>query len=317
LGRAPALVATLLLGGVLGVLVSGAFLGEDGPKAVPAASQPADPVASAGDGPSEAGVVAAGIHAFAEPVAQEAPAPESAANAAEGARHTAVPARATEPPPASGRDAADRMRVDDALSRLERRVVALEQRLAAVTDAEPDPAPPPPPARTSEDRMTALRSAGVNHEVAQEIVWLQGQRELERLELRDLALREGWFATDRYRDELGAISEQGPDLRSELGDDVYDRYLYAAGDSNRVRVEGIITGSVAEDIGLRPGDVIESYGGERVLTFSDLRRGTSAGTRDELVSMEVRRADDSFVELLVPRGPLGVRLDLTRADPGD
>jgi S1-C subfamily serine protease len=151
--------------------------------------------------------------------------------------------------------------------------------------------------------------------VASEIVWLQGQNELERLELRDRALREGWLGTDRYRDELRAIGDERLSLRDELGEDVYDRYLFAAGENNRIRIEGVIAGSVAEEAGFSPGDTIETYDGKRVFTFAELRNATSEGERDELVSLEIRRADGSVVEFLVPRGPLGVRLDLTRADP--
>jgi S1-C subfamily serine protease len=160
-----------------------------------------------------------------------------------------------------------------------------------------------------------LRSAGIADDVAAEIVWLQGQQELGRLELRDQALREGWFGTERYRGELERFAEQEPDLRADLGDDAYDRYLYAAGENNRIRVSGVIAGSVAEEMGLQPGDLIEAYDGERVFTFGELRRATSAGMRDELVDIRIRRPDGSVVQSPIPRGPLGVRLDADRARP--
>jgi membrane-associated protease RseP (regulator of RpoE activity) len=233
----------------------------------------------------------------------------------------AVTAAAGEPEPSAGRDVetpGHLARWEDLRSQLERlqsRIGGIERRLSAVSAVASSRDADQGRARTPEDRRAALRSAGVADDVAEEIVWLQGQEELDRLELRDQALREGWFGTDRYRAELSEISAQGPDLRADLGDDVYDRYLFAAGEDNRILVEGVIAGSVAEEIGLQPGDIIERYDGGRVFTFGELRRATSEGTRGELVDVQIRRADGSVVQSWVPRGPLGVRLDLTRAEP--
>jgi len=156
--------------------------------------------------------------------------------------------------------------------------------------------------------------AGLAEDVAAEIIRRQGQQSLDRLNLRDVAAREGWLATERYREELRRIEEDSVDLRQELGDEVYDRYLFAAGEDNRVRVDGIIPGSVGEIAGLQPGDLIESYAGEPVLTFADLRDATSGGERGELVQVRVRRGEQIF-DTWVSRGPLGVQLESARAEP--
>lgn len=208
-------------------------------------------------------------------------------------------------------------RLTGELAQLRERVVGLERRLAAPAENRVgQTAGAGERARSPQDKRAALEAAGVSTELASELVWLQAQQELDHLELRDQALREGWFGSDRYGDEMRRIGEEQPDLRTSLGDDAYDRYLYAAGEDNRVQIEGVIPGSAAEEVGLQPGDMIETYDGERVFTFAELRTATSGGERGELVPLLLRRADGSVVETWVSRGPLGVRLDLTRAEPG-
>jgi hypothetical protein len=203
------------------------------------------------------------------------------------------------------------------LEGLGKRVEALERQLAASSQLEEETAggAVPPRARTAVQRQAALELAGVTADVAADIVWRQDRFTLDQLEVRDQAMREGWFGTDRYREELKHLREQRPDLRLELGEEGYDRYLYAAGRENRLRIDGVMAGSAAEEAGLQPGDLIEAYGDERVFTYAELRRVTSAGDRDELVPVLVRRADGSRVRAWVQRGPLGVRLDLTSVDP--
>lgn len=207
-------------------------------------------------------------------------------------------------------------RLESELARLSERVAGLERRLADVSASAQGAADAPPRARTPNQRRVALEVAGLARDLAADVVWRQGQHDLEQLELRDQAMREDWFGSDRYREEIRKLRDERPNLRAELGDELYDRYLYAAGDENRVRIEGLIAGSAAEDAGLRPGDLIESYDGTRVFTFGELRRATSEGERGEQVQVSVRRPDGERVQFWLPRGPLGVRLDLTHADPG-
>ena len=97
---------------------------------------------------------------------------------------------------------------------------------------------------------------------------------MERLYLRDQAIREGWMDTDQYRERLQQLEFARGELRVELGDDAFDRYLYASDRPNRVRVQSLIDGSPAAAAGLRPGDVILSYGEQRILLFGDLTQMT-------------------------------------------
>ena len=199
---------------------------------------------------------------------------------------------------------------------LQQRVDGLEKRLAAApgTPEATGAATARPRPNTPEDRRTALVKAGLAEDRAREIVWRQGQQELDRLYFRDIAIREGWFGTDRYREELGRIQENAFDLRDEIGDDYYDRYLFASGQSNRVEIISIIAGSTAENADLLPGDLVEAYGDSRIFTYGDLRSATTEGDRDELVPVQIRR-DDDILEIWLPRGPMGVRLDRASMDP--
>ena len=207
-------------------------------------------------------------------------------------------------------------RMENEVTRLSRRMADLEQRLAAVqgTPAAALAAGSPRLSSTPDGQRSALVQAGLADEAATELIRRQGEQSLARLDLRDIAAREGWLGTDRYREEVARLNEGNVDLREELGDEVYDRYLYTAGEDNRVRVDGIIPGSVGEMAGLAPGDLIETYAGEPIFTFSDLREATTGGERGELVQVRVRRGTQTF-DAWVARGPLGVQLDSGRAEP--
>jgi hypothetical protein len=199
---------------------------------------------------------------------------------------------------------------------LQDRVAVLERRLAdAAGTGSMEEASVAVRARTPEARRGALEQAGVGPQRAADIVWREAQHELDQLDLRDQAVREGWFATDRYREELQRLRDQRPDMRAELGDEAYDRYLFAAGEENRVQISSVIPGSAADGAGLMPGDLIETYDGARIFNLPDLRGATADGERGELVGITIRRADGSTVEAWVPRGPLGIHLDLARARP--
>ena len=92
-----------------------------------------------------------------------------------------------------------------------------------------------------------------------------------------------------------------------MDDEAYARYLYAVGRPNQVTVQRVLSGSAAETAGLRPGDVLLGYQGERVFAASDLRRATQAGDAGDTVTLEVLR-DGQRIQAYVPRGPLGISM---------
>jgi S1-C subfamily serine protease len=112
------------------------------------------------------------------------------------------------------------------------------------------------------------------------------------------------------------LNKNSPQLRDEFGDDIYDRYLYAMGKHNRVVVASVIPGSAADQAGIREGDMILRYGDGRVFTWPELRKATTEGYRGEYVTLNVQR-DQQFLSMLVPRGPLGVRMRSSSSLPLD
>jgi hypothetical protein len=202
------------------------------------------------------------------------------------------------------------------LDTLSRRVVSLERQLAErdAGDIDDELASQALPIDTPEDRRSALIFAGVDRRIAEDIVLRESDLAMERLDLRDRAAREGWLESERYFEELNALNERAIDLRSEVGDAAFDRFLYETGQPNRVAVSSVMSGSQGELAGLLPGDIIEDYAGEPVFDFNDLRSATTAGTRDETVPVTIRR-DDSVIETWIARGPIGVTLQADSASP--
>lgn len=159
-----------------------------------------------------------------------------------------------------------------------------------------------------------LVAAGLDPDTAAELQQRQNAWQLERLNLIDLAAREGYSDTDRLDQELDALSDERPNLRSELGDDAWDRYLYEAGRRNRVSIASVIPGSTAEVAGLQVGDTVLAYSESRVFTPNDLQEATQSGSRGEPVVVLIERGGSQQI-MDVVRGPLGVTLSRQRVEP--
>ncbi|MGD8590658.1 MAG: PDZ domain-containing protein [Chromatiales bacterium] len=249
--------------------------------------------------------------------------------------------------PATGPDANDRLvalnhRLDETLEltqRLESQLGELTLRLSELeqnqeqmlyedlgqADDKPEtlitPAAAPEPERkkprkTGTLTMQTLLEAGIDRTQAEYILRLQGELDLKRLELRDQAIRDGTLGSKEYANAMRELNKNSPQLRDEFGDDIYDRYLYAMGKHNRVVVASVIPGSAADQAGIREGDMILRYGDGRVFTWPELRKATTEGYRGEYVTLNVQR-DQQFLSMLVPRGPLGVRMRSSSSLPLD
>jgi C-terminal processing protease CtpA/Prc len=162
----------------------------------------------------------------------------------------------------------------------------------------------------------ALIAAGVDAATAVDIKRRRDEVTMAEMYLRDQATREGWLDTPRFRDEMDAVERQRTSIRDEVGDDGYDRYLAALGEPNRVRVDEVFTESPAASAGLQPGDVVLRYGEDRIFAPDDLVAATRRGTAGEPVRVQVLRHGER-IELDVPRGPLGLRIAASQADPGE
>lgn len=94
-------------------------------------------------------------------------------------------------------------------------------------------------------------------------------------------------------------------LRSDIGDAEYERYLQALGRPTSVNVRRVLAASPSEEAGLRAGDEIVGYAGQRVFSLAEVNALSLQGTPGEPVVLEVRRAGQTM-QLVVPRGPLGL-----------
>ena len=159
-----------------------------------------------------------------------------------------------------------------------------------------------------------LLAAGFGTEQSAMLAQRLNQAEMERLYLRDRAIREGWIGTERYRQAVRDLDGGLDALRTELDEQSYDRLLFAMGRSNRVTVQAVIGSSPAQQIGLQPGDVILRYDGERLFNGNELRTATTEGQAGTSVPLEVLR-DGQRLVFYIARGPMGVRLGASSVKP--
>ncbi len=160
--------------------------------------------------------------------------------------------------------------------------------------------------------VQALRDLGMGENEIQRLRNRFDEVELEKLYARDRAAREGWTDSSRHYKEMLDIQSE---FREELGERDYDAVLYASGRNNRVRVQDLLRGSAAADVGVQAGDVILSYAGQRVFDPSTLYQWTKEGSVGEGVELEVLRGG-RIVRFEVPRGPLGGKMEHFVTPPG-
>jgi len=183
--------------------------------------------------------------------------------------------------------------------------------VSAPVDDSPTPEPAEGRLTEAERFEEALIEFGF---VARELKALRGrwdQAQLERLELTDRAMREGWLHRPRHRRLIDQIDAR---MRLELGDEEYERMLIATGQPNQIRVRAVLGGSAAADAGVQVGDHLIAYAGRRVFSPKDVRKATAGGTKGESVQLRVERAGRSF-SFVVPRGPLGLQMSVGKTLP--
>jgi membrane-associated protease RseP (regulator of RpoE activity) len=174
-----------------------------------------------------------------------------------------------------------------------------------------------PAAETAEGTGTSVQSlidAGIEPEQA---AWIQARLDeidLQQLYPRDRATREGWLNKPRYHKERRQQLDAVTGLRSEIGDDAYDRMLYSIGRNNRVVVRDTMVNSPAELYGLLPGDRIIAYDGRRIFSGGELNTLVAQGDAGTMTLLQVER-DGAYQDLYLPRGPLGIRLATARVRP--
>jgi S1-C subfamily serine protease len=143
--------------------------------------------------------------------------------------------------------------------------------------------------------------------------WI-GENRLAMLNLRDRAEREGWLNSARYANELRKLINPELNLREQFGDDMYDRFLYATGKSNRVIAAEVYPDSAAVASGILAGDVVRSYASTTIYSMNDLKQATLEGEAGESVLVVLER-DGMVFSITVPRGPLGIEMRMESHEP--
>jgi len=159
-----------------------------------------------------------------------------------------------------------------------------------------------------------LVAMGIDEIIGERIQEREEKMEMERLYLRNSAIREGWFGTEKYFEKSRQLNSETNIYREELGDENYDRYLFNTDQTNRISVLSVISNSPAAEAGLSKGDIILSYNDENIYSWTDLTTATTSGDMGQTVSVAVKRNDQEF-EIFVPRGPLGIRLENIKVNP--
>ncbi len=161
---------------------------------------------------------------------------------------------------------------------------------------------------------TALLEVGIDEMEARRLREIYEQNEMDRLYLRDQAIREGWLGSSRYVKEMDTLNKQISALQEDLDEQTYDAYLYASGKPNRVVINGTLSNSPAAKAGLVAGDVILKYDNKRIYTAGKLREMTTQGESNSVVSVEVIR-NGKLITLYLPIGPLGIRMNSRSVAP--
>ena len=159
-----------------------------------------------------------------------------------------------------------------------------------------------------------LAAAGVDPAVASDILRRISQQQFRRMELTNLMRSATSYERQVYAAELRELGKKNISLRAELGDDVYDQYLFESGENNRVSVDSVMAGSPAETHGMQPGDVIQYYNDTKIIEVSDLQKAALTGDAGSYSNIEILR-DGNLMNLMLPQGTIGVQLQPTRIDP--
>lgn len=198
---------------------------------------------------------------------------------------------------------------------LAERVAALEAVVGTPETETSEDSERPAPVQNFRTSVETLIETGIPAELADLIQSRLDEYDLKQLYIKDRAIREGWLNTARHRDEQRKAQDAYRELRSEIGDDAYDRMLYALGRANRVVVRDIMQNSSADQYGLQANDRVYEYDGRRVFTSQELNdlviQGGDAG---EFVLLRVQR-DQQQLDIYLPRGPIGIRLATSRELP--
>ncbi len=159
----------------------------------------------------------------------------------------------------------------------------------------------------------ALIDSGMGSSQASELKGHFEQLEMERLYLRDRSILESW-SREKYREAVQYLDSKEGELENQLGESMYDSYLYASGRPNRVSVTSVFPSAQAGIAGIVSGDHIIRYDNQRIYNGFDLREATTGGNAGDTVALEVER-DGKTIQFYLVRGPLGIRMNSVSVAP--
>ena len=149
-------------------------------------------------------------------------------------------------------------------------------------------------------RAGQLVAGGFTPERAQQILELEDELRMDALQAEYDAYRNG-----EALNPWGVAQGSQNGLRERLGDAEYEKYLLAQGGRASITVGDVINSSPANRAGLRPGDQILSYDGERVFSMDELKSMAFSGDPGEDVIVDIER-NGQRMQLVLPRGPMGI-----------
>jgi hypothetical protein len=156
-----------------------------------------------------------------------------------------------------------------------------------------------PGAVPEQDRIARLIAAGFTEDRALQIAGRAS-------EVRRAAMEREYAATGTIRPlnsaSPSAVEQQ---LRSEMGDGEYEKYLKALGQSTRIRVGDVAAGSAAANAGIMSGDEIVTYAGRRVFNLRELNALMLQNPEGETAAATIVR-DGQTMQLYVTGGALGI-----------
>lgn len=192
----------------------------------------------------------------------------------------------------------------------------METRTAATAGHEE---PPYTPQDSRQERYRKYREmqrqrlidAGLNPDRAEFILDKQERFQYEHMQLtyeyRHLDDKSTAEA-NALRDKLETYSNPRKMFEHELSPQEFELYLEVNGGRQELQIDNIVPGTPAADIGLKPGDKIVSYNGERVFHSGDLRSQIYRVDPGKTVPVEIQREGSSSTETIyVPSGPLGIQ----------
>lgn len=162
-----------------------------------------------------------------------------------------------------------------------------------------------PQSRDEIERMMEQRqidrfvAAGLAPDRAQWIMQREDELAMEVLQARYAAAQNG--ASEQEVQQIGTAQL----LRKELGDAEYEKYLAGQGRPTSINVRDVLTNSPAQSAGLRAGDEIVAYNGQRVFDINELNDLTYQAKPGGTVALQVIR-DGQTMQVYVDSGPIGI-----------